>query len=390
MKALMEDIIARFGGRLAGSIEEKRAQEYLAQKMESFCSRVVVQPFAAPMESMHGSLKLFTVVFLLNLALYWVSLPLAFALAAANAVLLAGHFLTFRYWLDGLFKKTASTNVLGIVEPKNTPSRVLIVAGHTDSTTEYWWWYRYKEVGLGLSLACAGMVLLLPAFMLLHLIAGGADAAWIYKAYWWAFALLSPISAVAFFMRSKQVVPGAQDNLSGITVAYETGRALAAKTRADKTPGLENTLLVVAAFGAEEAGLRGSAAFVEEFGPALKKLPCVCLNFDGIMHQKDLRIINTEIFPLVRYPKSIVNRLKTAFGQCGQKPLCGPLPFGATDAAAFAMKGLDAVTVIGISNTKLDYSYHTRLDTPDRVEENALEKAVEIAVEFAKDWDKAH
>lgn len=390
MKALMEDIIARFGGRLAGSMEEHRAQEYLAQKMEGFCSRVVIHPFAAPMESMHGSLKLFAVIFLLNLALYWVSLPLAFALAVANAVLLTGHFLTFRYWLDSLFKKTASTNVLGIVEPKNTPRCVLIVSGHTDSTTEYWWWYRYKEVGLGLTLACAGMILLLPALMLLHMLAGGADATWFYKAYGWVFALLSPISAVAFFMRSKRVVPGAQDNLSGVTVAYETGRALAAKARQDKAPGLDSTLVVVAAFGAEEAGLRGSAAFVEEFGPALKTLPCVCLNFDGIKHQKDLRIIDTELFPLVRYPRDIVNRLKKTFAQCGQKPLCGSLPFGATDAAAFAMKGMKAVSVIGISNTKLDPSYHTRLDTPDRVEEDALKKAVEIAVRFAEDWDKSH
>jgi len=52
-------------------------------------------------------------------------------------------------------------------------------------------------------------------------------------------------------------------------------------------------------------------------------------------------------------------------------------------------QGVPTVSIIGQSTEKLDPTYHTRLDTPECVDERALELTKRAVVKFIEDWDKS-
>ncbi len=385
MHSMITDIIARFGGRLAGTAQEDMAQDYVRGLMDGFCDKAFMHRFVAPMEAMHGSLKLFCLVYLAALVLYQVSLPLAFVLALANAVFFLGHFLNFRFWLDSLFSGSESSNAIGVIQPRGEVRSTLILSGHGDSTYEYQWWYWLKNLGGFLTGLCGIMFLALPLFYGLDLFFACGSCG-----YWCVFLCLSPVLAVFFFMRSGRVVPGAQDNLSGVAVAMGAGEVLSGRLdeKGTRKPLLEHTRVMIVSFGAEEAGIRGSFAFVKDFSDILDKSGTVCINADGIMRQKDLRIIKAEYNPMVFYPKDLADKLSKAFSACGQEPKTGRMAIGATDAAPFARHGIPSITIVGIPIHKMDPTYHTRLDRPEFVMPDALEKTRDIMVAFAMEWDR--
>jgi len=390
MHDFISDIIRRFGGRLAGSLEEDHAQDHMLSLLAAFCDTARKQSFRVPVTSMHESLKIFCAGFWLALFLYRVSLPAAFIVSLANAVLFVGHFLTYRFWLDPLFKRSWSSNVEGVIEPRQEVKATLIFAGHMDSTTEYQWWYTLKNFGGFLTWLSGFLITLLPLFYLLALAV--SQAAW-KNAVWDIFSVLSPATFSLFFMRSNRVVPGAQDNLSGVAIAMGAAMALAGEDAGSaqngkRVPLLSHTRIKVLSFGSEEPGLRGSAAYVHAFRQDLLQENAVLINADGIMRTRDLRVVRGELTSLVRYPESLVQRLQTAFAECSQPARPVYLPIGATDAASFAMRGLPAVSIVGLPTGKLDPAYHTRLDTPDAVDPQALEKVKDILVRFAVQWDK--
>lgn len=100
MSAWIGGIIERFGGRPPGSPAEAAAQAWLAEEWGAWCDAVTTQPFMAALNAKFHALKWFCLAFYLCLALYWVNLPAATLLAALNAVLLLGHFVAYRDWLD--------------------------------------------------------------------------------------------------------------------------------------------------------------------------------------------------------------------------------------------------------------------------------------------------
>lgn len=76
---------------------------------------------------------------------------------------------------------------------------------------------------------------------------------------WWFFLLASPLTMVWWSMYTEEGVPGAQDNLSGIAIAFETFRHFSdAKSNGQSI--LKNTRIKFISFGSEEKGLCGSRA----------------------------------------------------------------------------------------------------------------------------------
>ena len=78
-----------------------------------------------------------------------------------------GHFVTYRHWLDFLFKKKTSYNVIGDIEPIQTATSTIIISGHIDSVKEFKWWYRLKHAGAVLSVIAGFLFPLLSVFMVL-------------------------------------------------------------------------------------------------------------------------------------------------------------------------------------------------------------------------------
>lgn len=375
MKALIEDIINRFGPRLPASKQERDAQLYLKSILEAFCNSVRVHEFKVPVNSMFGSLKLFCSVFYISLVLYWYHPVAALALSLVNSILFVGHFAIYHHWLDFLFKKHDSLNIIGDVEPQEKATSTVIVSGHMDSTLEFIWWYRLKDIGMLFTVLSGLLITFFPIVVAVALFAPSVATV-----LWWIFAVLSPITIVYINIHGSRAIEGAQDNLSGITVATEVGKYFAQNR-------LKNTRVRVLSFGCEEPGLRGSDAYAKAFKEQLHSENAICINVDNIRFPDKLTIISGEPMVLARYPEKVIAPLESAFKSLSIPYIKTMVPIGGTDAVSFDRQGIPAVTIIGISTEKLDPTYHTILDVPSSIDPVALEHTRDVIVKFIKDHD---
>ena len=386
MSAWIGGIIERFGGRPPGSAAEAAAQTWLAQEWSAWCDAVETQPFIAALEAKFHALKWFCRAFYLCLALYWVSLPAATLLAALNAILFLGHFVAYRDWLDPLYRRSPSLNVIGTLEPSEPAQHTILIAGHMDSVYEFQWWYRLGHWGAVLTVASGFLIGLQPVFYGLAwgLRLSGTTAGHLLGAL---FVLLAPITVVYFSLHGPTLVDGAIDNLSGLAIADAVGRHFA-QARAQGR-GLRRTRLRLISFGSEEAGLKGSYAYARAHVAQLREERAVLVNVDSIKSAESLFIATSEPNLLVRYPPWLVARLSAAFQAVGVPVQTAAVTIGASDGASFARRGLPAVTIFGLNPKRLDPTYHTRLDTLANLDPAALTAVERALIQFIEAWDQA-
>jgi len=311
--------------------------------------------------------------------LFFFSLNAAFILSLIDVIFFIGYFVTYHDWLDRLYPKAVSHNVIGSIEPKGTVKRTIVFSGHMDTTKEFQWWYKLRHPGMVLSVFSGLLLVFWPLYLLVFTLVGGIG---MLKWGWWFFAITSPATLTMYFIHGRDYIMGAQDNLSGITLAMALGEHFSLPENR-----LQNTRIKVASFGSEEPGLLGAKAYCETYYDELVMENAVNINMDGIKDADQLHIITREMMVLVKYTKGLVNELKTAFENEEVPYRAVPLTVGATDSAAFIRRGLPAVAIVGQSLTKLDPTYHTRLDIPECVDEAALEEVKRALVRFVIDSD---
>ena len=385
---LIKNIIERFGGREPGSRQEHDAQIWMKEKFGEFCEDVKEHHFTAALTAMFWSLKIFCLLFYITLILFWYSIPATAIVGVINIIVFLGHFVTYRQWLDPLFPKQKSFNVIATLEPQEEVRSTVLVAGHIDSTREFIWWYRLKDAGGYLSFTGGFMFLLSTIFFVATWISNLVPtccSGWPFYV-WLTFVIFSPVTIVLFNVHGKKVVDGAIDNLTGVAMAYGIGKALWDETGKGKST-LKHTRLRLISFGCEEPGLKGSQAYVKDHFDELRKENAVLLNIDGIKNKEDLRVVRGEIFTLVNYPKDFVSEVEDSFKVC-QVPYKNVLvPVGASDGSSFAWKNIPAVCIIGMSTERLDPTYHTRLDTIDNLDPEGIEALKTVLVHFIREWD---
>jgi hypothetical protein len=377
MITYIEDIISRFGGRYFGSQEEKEAQYYTADILRRYCDRVVVEEFRSALESHFQSLKGFCTVYVLVLFLLKYDVRIAGIVGIVNTIFFLGHFVTYRHWLDFLFPKKPSWNVIGDIEPTGEVRDTLIIAGHIDSVKEFKWWYRFKQRGAELTIAAGFLIVLLGVYAVLSIFIH--TDWWGYG--WWLFAVLAPVQIVFFDMHGDQVVHGASDNLTGVALSVEMAKIFAVHK-------LKHTRLRVISFGAEEACLRGSWAYAKDHKEQLLREKAFLFNLDTIKDVEHLTIGTSETNTLVFYKKEHIKLVEDAFIAANVPVKKLPLMVGASDASAFHIVGIPAICVIGMDSGKLDPTYHTRLDVVENINPRALELMKQVLVKFITTWDE--
>jgi len=351
--------------------------------------QIQVESFSTHPEAFLRGFRPILWIYYTSLILYWVFPPLSLAFALLSAFLFTGHFLLYFGLLDFMFPKAESTNVIANLEPLGKARSTLIFAGHMDSAYEFTWWKKLKTFGLVLQILGGILIVIInPILMIIETAYWGGDSIPNAVHYFYLVVLgLSPLTLLYYFWHNYKVVPGAQDNLSGVAISLAVFKSLADETE----PGLsilKNTRIRFISFGSEEAGIKGSKHYAKKHLEELKKEKALLINLDGIRKLEFLTIINREIMIGVKHKKELNEQLKESFIESGQPPQMGMIPIGATDAAAFDKVGLPATTIIGVDNEKLDFTYHTRYDTPENLEEKALTKLTSILVRFAKNWDE--
>jgi hypothetical protein len=373
----IQDIITRFGGRYFGSEQEKKAQYYTAEVMKKYCDRVDVEEFQSPLEAHFQALKIFCVLYVIVLVQIRIDIRIAAVLGILNTILFLGHFVTYRHWLDFLFPNKPSWNVIGDVEPMETATSTIIIAGHMDSVKEFKWWYRLKQTGAVLSVIAGIQISLLGLYALLAVF---ITAAW-FSYIWWLFLLLTPVLIVFYDMHGKEVVDGASDNLSGVAVAVEMAKVFSVNK-------LKNTRVRVISFGSEEAALRGSFAYAKKHKQQLLDEKAFLFNLDSMKDLEHLTVVSSEINTLVFYKNEYLQLVENAFKATNTAYKKLPLGVGATDASAFHIHGLPAIAVIGMDSEHLDPTYHTRLDKIECLNPETMEAMKRVLVNFIETWDK--
>jgi acetylornithine deacetylase/succinyl-diaminopimelate desuccinylase-like protein len=371
--------IDTFGPRRAGSEAETKAQHYLADELRSFCTTVAVEPFDAALRAKFRSLRWFTAGFAVALVLPYWSVTAALIVALLNAVLYVFHFVLFHAVLDPLFPKLRSLNVIGDIEPEGPAESTLIFSGHMDSTPEFIWWYWFKGWGAGMMVFAGFSWLLLPLFYAVALVAD--FTVWM-SIPWWVFVALSPLSLAFFFIHGKRVVPGAQDNLSGVAVAFEVARRLANGDR------LQRTRIRVVSFGSEECGLKGSGAYATHYKQQLRDERAHVINLDGILDIDNMFVIQREVMAMQRHHRPLIDTLLDAFERNGLPRKPGTIPIGGTDASSFSARGIPATSIVGLPMGQLHPTYHTRLDTLDCLDPLTMDRMSAVLVDFARVWDQ--
>lgn len=159
----------------------------------------------------------------------------------------------------------------------------------------------------------------------------------------------SPISR---YVGAPKIYPGADDNSSGVAALLEIARHI-------KNSNLKNHNYVFAAFGAEERGLYGSKAFVDDTIHQIGKIiAMINLDMVGRMDpsKKQLNILGTgtaiewdSIIKQIQYPTLQTNLF--------------PSGIGGSDQLSFYLKGIPVLFFI----TGLHSDYHTPNDKPELI-----------------------
>ncbi|MBK8657305.1 MAG: M28 family peptidase [Bacteroidetes bacterium] len=385
MLPLINEIITLFGPRVAGSEAEYKAQNFVADKCRQYTPHVRVLEFKDYLNARFGKLKYYVVIYFLSLAIIKISPPIALLLTATSMFFIVFDLTMYRDILTNFpGKLQTSSNVEATLEPSGEVQSTLIFSGHMDSTLEYRWWFKYGETGVKMTVACGILMALQMLYNLSVTIHPYAAAEYL----WWFFLLASPLTIVWWSMYAEEAVPGAQDNLSGIAIAFETFRHFSHESR-NGISVLKNTRVKFISFGSEEKGLCGSRAYARQNEMTLKKENAHLINIDGVRLVSELAVVNKETMNGASHSPILIKKLNESFVKVHAAPKNVAVPIGGTDAVSFTRRGIPAVTIIGMSATNYDFTYHTRNDIVDHIEPQSLEIVKNALIDFVEKWDKS-
>ncbi|MCZ2356321.1 MAG: M28 family metallopeptidase [Bacteroidia bacterium] len=382
LKSLIGSCIQLTGGRLAGSEQERKGQQWFADLLSQQGAKINWEPFQARFTAKFHLLKIFSVLGWLSLGLA-IALPLlGIGLALFNAIIFIMHFFLNKKWLHLFFPVGESANVTATFEPQGEVKRTLLFSGHMDSAREFVWWYYFKKWGLFIMLFGGVLLILLPIiltllyFFRLEINPKDLIPIWVLTISW--------LSLV--FMHGWKISPGAQDNLSGIVTAYGAALGLLDANNHGKTI-LQHTRIVVVSFAAEEGGMQGSKKFAIAH-PELANEHTRVINLDGIMYTSQVHVVEKEFMSQVTFDAQVCQSVSQSLKEVGIEPKPGHIPIGGTDGASLQRAGIPTTSIVALRFNTIDPTYHTRLDLPEAIENQALEKVAQALTLYAIKWDK--
>jgi Peptidase family M28 len=176
---------------------------------------------------------------------------------------------------------------------------------------------------------------------------------------------------------ARQVVPGANDNLSAVGVLF----ALAHSLRERPVPGVRVVLLST---GSEEGFMEGMQGFGRRHFESLPRdsTEFVCLECVG---SPFLCLVEGEGMLWMRYyPDETREALAAAAADAGVEVSRGLRTVAATDALIPLRAGYRTVTLGGVDEAKAPSNYHWPSDVPDNLHWDSIEGAVEVCEAYLR------
>ncbi|TFG21144.1 MAG: M28 family peptidase [Promethearchaeota archaeon] len=402
-------IIDECGPRMPCSIQEEKAAQIIKSEFEKTCDNSCIEDFTCHPRAFLGYIKIIVILNLISFIIFFLSFqqysPLiiqvftvvSFSLNLAAFLILWNEFFNYREFIDPLFKKKSSQNVIGTFKSKEKIEKVIIFSGHHDSALQFNL-LKYFKVGYAILILLGLLVLILwiilSFIILLISIIGFAISEIFYLISLILFIIAIPsFVGMLFFVSPGEranKVPGAVDNLSAVAILIGIGRYL--KKNKEIIP--PNTEVRLISFGCEEAGLRGAYRYVASHLEELQELNANCVNMDAIQSANNISIIEFEPSTRTRHSPEIVKKIESASNMVGVKinksSLGGDKGFlkifgqitGGTDATAFSKSRIPAANISAMDFGEMIHFYHQPNDTPDKIQEGSLESVLKICLGY--------
>lgn len=389
MYNLVDRAVSDIGPRESCSEAERELGRLYAHEIEPACARVEVEKFTCSPKAFLGFFPFLVALYLAGVVLYYVFPPASLVLSAIGVGILFFEVVRYREVIDPFFPKREGENVAGFVTPSGEVRKRVFVSAHLDSAYEFKVWYWLKGFSVpAMALAFTAPVLLLGA-SLARTIAGsrGAPDNAVYAALGIALIALSPLVAIFALFHTKDVVPGAMDDMAGISVL--AGLAKYLRDAGDSSEYLpENTEVVLLALSSEEAGLRGAKRYAERHKKEFLTIPTYAIFLDGIYDEQFLTAFKHEVWCGAKLDPYLVELANEAAAENGYDIKTGVLAVGATDASAFARAGVPSVSISCQDSTRLVPNYHTRHDTIDHIRPESLAVSLQVVVDILRRIDR--
>lgn len=390
------EVCKKCGPRATGSEGDLKARKYFERDTKEVCDEATVENFRCSDKAFMSWVSIGAVLVTTGTALFLFGMPvLSLILTLLTVFFIVSEFFIYKQTLDVFFKKKDTANVIGRVKPSGEIKKRIVLCGHTDSAFE--WTYTYH----GGRPAVLTMILSAVVAIIVSIsgsITAIATNGWFKPEFIFSesstavtvfailmLALIPLLGAAFFFCNFKKPVVGAIDNLTGCYTALAIAKYLK-----DNNIRFENTEIVITLVNGEECGLRGSKDFAKRHKDELtdENVQTVCVAIDTIHDMDFMKIILGDMNGTVKNDKRVADLIKEGAHNAGFDNVdVGTIDLGSTDAAAFTQEGVPAASFTAMDPTPARY-YHTRLDTEEILDEEALDIGFRIILETVLLFDK--
>jgi ABC-type multidrug transport system fused ATPase/permease subunit len=376
MDHFIKDICEEIGPRLGTYSAEKQAGIKIKGILEKKVDEVILEDFKCHPAAFLDFTRVAWITIIIGTLFFW-WFPIVSAVLYLYAVsIFLFEQMYLKEYVDFFFPERTGTNVIGKLKAAAEPKQIVICSGHHDSAYEFPLFAKFKSK-FGLLAYSTAATIILSAItsitkFLLDLFALSSLSTNI-PLLCVPLVCIGMTAYLAFKLHTKMVIPGANDNLSGVAVVLALAHHFASQR-------LKNIELWFISFSCEEC-MRGSKRFVQKHREELKNSRTI--NFD-MVGKGEICIISAEPYYTTKH--------SFEFAQEIQKSTDLPIKvvhFGGTDAACFSKKGLKAVSFVGLTPHNYPDTWHEMTDTPKIIQPEKLDKTFESTIKYLKDLDKS-
>jgi len=417
MVNFITEICDKIGPRLATQKEEHACIDVINKELGKYCKETFTQEFkTAFLAYPRGLVRWGGGLCTMGFFFLFTTLPyICTILGLVGLFIVISELLFLKEYLDIVYKKGISKNIFGIINPKKatTPKKYLIFGGHSDSAIEL----PYAKLGVksmqkrlygAIALGIFAILWSIIKIFLLGILAPVVSYS-IFNLNWMDIILIIPfVPWFIFFLNilfrffGSKLVKGANDNLSGVAVSCAIAKFL---SQEENRPN--NVAVICGSFGAEEAGQRGSKAFVKQTSKEILQNSytvvvesCGGGNGVGILSAETMYLTVNGKFPFIHpitHNPEVYNRMYKGFEKAREKRKGLPptelvaAKFAGTDAVRFSEKGLPACAIVGGGiETLFIKNWHSLDDSPENLDKNIMNHVLNICLEFVELVDKEY
>jgi len=324
-------------------------------------------------------------------ALWTQFLGWAVVLTTIPIIITIFQFFLYKDFISFLYSKKEGQNVLGYIEPSGEVKQQIIISAHHDSAHIFNFLEKdpesFPRKVLYANGSSFGIAIFAWLFWIGHVFDFQVTMPTLIAAGF--FTLLGYYVVQLWFFHDKSGTPGAGDNMICTALAMEVGKHFVHLKK--EGIGLRHTRVIVASWDAEEAGLRGSRAYIKAHLSELKATKTYNFNLECLYDHRELGFLTSDLNSFVPLSIPMVDECLEVAKELNYsiKKVSFPFLAGGTDAAEFAKAGIEATTLAGMSwtNKKGQPAYHTTRDTIEAVDPEAVSRCIDIGINYIKRKD---